>query len=352
MTRAGGTVHVVQRFAEDLRLLRDGISYEFVHAGRAGTPGSWEVFDRLVDTVRDAHPDVVHVNGLMFPGMIVALRASLSPATAIVVQDHSGSVPRAPMWPVRPRFTARWRRAFGGADAFTFTAAELATPWHRLGLPQSRPVLEIPEASADLVPIDRNEASRRTGITASPSLVWVGRLNVNKDPLTVLAGLEIAFPQLPGARCWMIYRGRELEDQTKQFITRSTVLSERVMLVGPMTHEEMPGVFSAADIFLSGSHHEGSGYALIEAMACGATPCVTDIPAFRALTGSCGSRWTPGDSHACASALVDVAHRERHQERLLVRRRFDEALSWDVIGQRTMSEYTKLANQRADAKGR
>ena len=43
----------------------------------------------------------------------------------------------------------------------------------------------------------------------------------------------------------------------------------------------------AADLFVLGSHREGSGYSLIEALACGLPPVVTDIHAFRTLTG-CG----------------------------------------------------------------
>ena len=58
----------------------------------------------------------------------------------------------------------------------------------------------------------------------------------------------------------------------------------------------MTTFYSAADLFVVGSHHEGSGYALMEACACGAVPVVTGIPTFRLLTGSgsIGALWTPG----------------------------------------------------------
>ena len=47
----------------------------------------------------------------------------------------------------------------------------------------------------------------------------------------------------------------------------------------------MPNYYGAADVFVSGSHSEGSGYALIEAMSAGVVPVVTDIPSFRAIAG-------------------------------------------------------------------
>ena len=61
-------------------------------------------------------------------------------------------------------------------------------------------------------------------------------------------------------------------------------------------HADMPAWFSAADLFVVGSHHEGSGYALMEACACGAVPVVSDIPTFRLLAGGAGALWPPGDA--------------------------------------------------------
>ena len=60
----------------------------------------------------------------------------------------------------------------------------------------------------------------------------------------------------------------------------------------------------AADVFVLGSHREGSGYSLIEALACGLPPVVTDIPSFRSLTaaGAVGALWPCGDARALGDA--------------------------------------------------
>jgi glycosyltransferase involved in cell wall biosynthesis len=112
----------------------------------------------------------------------------------------------------------------------------------------------------------------------------------------------------------MIYGDAPLEAAVAQRIASSMMLRERVTLVGAVPHDQIGAWFSAADVFVSGSHHEGSGYSLIEAMACGAAPCVTSIPSFRALTGGHGALWRAGDADACAAALVDVASRDRAPE--------------------------------------
>src|SRR5207247_434398 len=136
-------------------------------------------------------------------------------------------------------------------------------------------------------------------VPARTALLWVGRLNANKDPLTVLDGFERSLGALPAATVTMIYTAEDLLPAVRERIERSAVLKERVRLVGTVPHARLPEFYSAADMFVLGSHREGSGYALMEACACGAVPVVTDIPTFRLLTGGVvGALWTPGDAAA------------------------------------------------------
>src|SRR5205814_7581770 len=102
-------------------------------------------------------------------------------------------------------------------------------------------------------------ARAETGLTGSPAILWVGRLNANKDPLTALEGFERALADLPEATLTMIYGTAELIDEVRGWIARSSSLSERVRLLGAVGHERMAAFHSAADLFLVGSHHEGSG---------------------------------------------------------------------------------------------
>jgi glycosyltransferase involved in cell wall biosynthesis len=113
-------------------------------------------------------------------------------------------------------------------------------------------------------------------------------------------------------------------------------------------HARIASFFSAADFFVVGSHHEGSGYALMEACACGAVPVVTDIPTFRLLTGAgvVGALWTPSDAAGCARALVDVARRDLDAERAKLADHFARELSWDAVGHRAVEIYRKVLETR------
>jgi glycosyltransferase involved in cell wall biosynthesis len=251
-------------------------------------------------------------------------------------------MPRRAPWPVGVAVRSRWRRAFRGADACVFTSRALALRWCEFGLPDDLPILEIPEASTVLRPIERAAASKATGLTGAPQVLWAGRLDRNKDPETILDGFELALRTLPRAQLTMVAPLGGLRTEMQRHIDSSPALCGRVALAGPLPHRDMPAYYSAADVFVSGSHHEGSGFALIEAMACGAVPCVTDIPAFRALTGSCGARWPPGDPRAFANALVQVAGNDLAVARSAVRLHFETALSWDVIGRALHAAYEGL----------
>jgi glycosyltransferase involved in cell wall biosynthesis len=93
----------------------------------------------------------------------------------------------------------------------------------------------------------------------------------------VIAGAQrFTFPMAAGAE-------RELQ------LIDALGLQDRVHFAGWISHEDLPAVYSLADLFLFPSLHEGFGIPLLEAMACGcpivtantcAPPEVTDAAAF------------------------------------------------------------------------
>ena len=114
-------------------------------------------------------------------------------------------------------------------------------------------------------------------------------------------------------------------------------------LVGRLDRAELPNYYAAADVFISGSHYEGSGYALIEALSAGVVPVVTNIPSFRAIAGDTGARWTPGDADDFARALLGACTADLETQKMAAKAQFDRVLSWEAIGGRTVAEYGKLA---------
>lgn len=345
VARAGVDVTVIQPAHRHASFERDGVAYRFVaerpalfRRGAGATRPVRLPASRVVDAVAAAAPDIVHVNGLTVPAGAMRVRKRL-PDVGILAQDHADRPPS--LWR-RPAA----RRAMRAYDAAAFTAREQAEQFFEARLfPPDLPVYEVPESSTDFAPGSRPRAREATGIHGDPCLLWLGNLDANKDPLTTLDGFAAAVADLPDARLWCHYRRAPLLDAVERRVRDDPRLRDRVRLLGPCPHERVEAVLRAADALVQGSHWEGSGYAVIEAMACGATPVVTDIPPFRRLTGDVGRLWEPGDAEALAAALRRLAGddpRGPRGRRDRVRRHFERALSWDALGRRLVEVYAAV----------
>ena len=165
----------------------------------------------------------------------------------------------------------------------------------------------------------------------------------------MLEGLDTALLALSDARVAFVFSEQMLGNRVDERIESSAVLRDRVSLIGHVPHDEIANFYGAADYFVSGSHAEGSGYALIEAMACGLVPVVTDIPSFRTIAGSAGVFWPAGNAAAFASALLDACSRDLAAAREKVQRQFTDVLSWEAIGSRTVTTYRDIFERRVAA---
>jgi glycosyltransferase involved in cell wall biosynthesis len=340
-----GPVSVVQRFHRSLQLTKNDVTYHFVSDGAPCRLSPWRYSLAVARAVSALSPDVAHVNGLEFPIHVRHLRWALPPSTALVVQSHAsgGGIGRA------NAIRLLWRAARRSVDGFLFAAEEHAQAWRRAGVvaPYHRTYLVMP-ASTTFRPLEQGKSRHVSGVSGTPAVLWVGRLDANKDPLTVLDGFERALSALPGASLTMIYGTQALLSKVQRRIDSSAALRGRVRLVGEVARVQLPYFYSAADIFIVGSHHEGSGYSLMEAGACGAVPAVTDIPTFRVLTadGSLGALWSAGDAIDCSRALTELGRSNLASRRQHVADHFARTLSWPAVGRRAFEIYTDVLMNR------
>jgi glycosyltransferase involved in cell wall biosynthesis len=340
--RAGVRVSVVQASSHAERLERNGVRYYFLPFGAAlpeiqQSAAFGELLHQLV-------PDVLHVHGLGFLKDIQAL-AAMAPGIPIALQDHANRAPR--FW----RRTS-WRRGLSVASGITFCALQQARPFVNAGLIDQRTKLyAIPESTSRFSPGDQDEARRATQVRGDPVVLWVGHLDANKDPLTVLAGISEAARVLPRLRLYCCFGAAPLLRAVENRITADPLLRERVHLIGRVPHERIEQLMRAADLFVLGSHREGSGFSLIEALACGLPPVVTDIASFRSLTaaGTVGQLWPCDDPRALGEALRSIAARNGKEMRAAVRAHFDRELSFDALGAKLAAMYRDLLERDGSA---
>jgi glycosyltransferase involved in cell wall biosynthesis len=330
---------VVQASAHSERLTRGGVPYYFLPFGNGRR--SFPKNAALGRLLREVHPDILHVHGLCFPRDVLSL-ATLAPGVPIILQDHANRPPR--LW-----HRALWRRGMSRAAGIAFCASDQAQPFAAAGLLDSATrVYEIPESTSRFSPGDRQQARRMTGVEGDPAILWVGHLDANKDPLTVLKGISAAARELPHLRLFCCFGTAPLLSEVLDLITADPQLSGRVRLLGRVPHGHIEQLMRAADLFVLGSHREGSGYSLIEALACGLPPVVTDIPSFRSLTGrgAVGKLWACGDPLALCAAIRSVGARTDPDTRALVRAHFDRELSFDSLGRKLAAMYEDVLERR------
>ena len=167
----------------------------------------------------------------------------------------------------------------------------------------ARPVL-VPHG----VDLDRFRPASAPG-RRELSLLAVGRL-VPKKGFDVLleAVAKLSFP----------FRLRIVGDGPER--ARLAGRDERVELVGPATHDELPALYEAADVVVVPSAEDASGdrdglpNVVLEAMACGRPVVASDVGAIA--SAGTGLLVAPGDPDALADALTSLARRPALRRRL------------------------------------
>ncbi len=334
----GIRVSVVQAASENATHEHDGVVYEFVSCPVSShwrqAIGHWAApVPRLLAQRLEAHrPDVIHLHSLSFPRH-ARLLSSTFRRTPILAQDHAD---RAPQRWERPIY----RAGFRGLGAVAFTAREQAQRFLPV-LPRDVRVFEVLESSTHFTPGDAGAARAATGLRGDPCVVWLGRLDGNKDPLTVLDALSSIIAELPDAHLWCFFRTAPLLTVVERRVHHDPRLQGRVHLMGECPHETVEQLLRAGDFLVQASHTEGSGYSVIEALACGAVPVVTDIPSLRRITGhgSAGALFPPGDATALARALIGLTQRDRAALRHAARAHFEQHLSFESVGRDLREAY-------------
>lgn len=279
--------------------------------------------NRFIGSLR---PQVVLLHGLIFPQQVLMLRPSLPRNTRIIVQHHA----ELPGDGVMRRLQ---RVANKYVDAYLFAAEALAAPWIEHGIIEKEKVFQVMEGSADLPQLDKHAARHHLKLPGGPLFLWVGSLSVRKDPLTVLRAFAKYLVQQPLAKLYMIFQQNDLLQAVQEMIMSDPLLRASVMLKGKMEKKDLAYWYNAADFFISASHSEGSGYALIEAMSCGCVPVVTDIPSFRQITdaGRVALLFQPGNADSLLEALCRLDGLQVKQLSARVKEQFEKELSFKAI---------------------
>ncbi|MBV1922557.1 MAG: glycosyltransferase family 4 protein [Flavobacteriaceae bacterium] len=273
---------------------------------------------KLFLTLRKQQPEVIYIQGLGYPHFIIIMKWFLKSDTKILVHDHANSIPK------KSKFFI-FKKADSYVHNYLFTSKQLAEPWLKMGLISSEEkIIECVEGSTQFKfnPEIKKEKN---------SFLWVGRLDKNKDPLTVLNAFK-EYQNHTNAILTMFYTETELLSEVRDFI-KTNSLEKNIVLKGAIKNEELEFWYQKSEFFILGSRKEGGPFSLIEAMACGCIPVVTNIPAHFAMTnqGTCGYLFEPGNSDSLLKVLKSINSEKNKEKSSQVLNYFENNLSHKAI---------------------
>ncbi|WP_158992524.1 glycosyltransferase family 4 protein [Mucilaginibacter sp. L196] len=329
----GNEVISIEQINYEGSCFKYGVHYQFLRLS---------AFERLVPLklhryILSHKPDVIVIQGLHFPLQVIQLGLLNRKKVKIIAQHHA----ERPFIGIK-KYSQRLADYF--VDAYLFASKPMGMDWISKGnLSSLKKIHEVMEVSTHFHPINKKTAKLKTGVSGDPVFLWVGRLNENKDPLNVVKAFLRFAAVSPEAHLYMIYQTEELLSEIKQLLNASAH-GTQIILVGKILHNELLYWFNSADFLLSGSHYEGSGTAICEAMACGCVPIVTDIDSFRMITdnGRCGLLYEVANENALLNVLVQTQASNIEEKQKNCLSYFKSNLSFEAIASRIQEIATGL----------
>lgn len=129
-------------------------------------------------------------------------------------------------------------------------------------------------------------------------------LGINK-PHKNLVGLVQAYAMLPEGMPPLVIAGAwdARYPEAKQHAARLQ-LAERVRFLGPVHDADLPGLYSAATVFVFPSCYEGFGFPVLEAMACGTPVACSNVSSLPEVAGEAAAYFDPSQPAAIATQLL------------------------------------------------
>lgn len=267
-------------------------------------------------------PGLIVTHSLRYPLKTRLLKFFAPKGSKIALQLHADTLNKS----LLKRFIQR--QCFKEIDFVLVAGKDLCTPLSKAKvLAESTKVVEIMEGSCDFVLKADNDLPNKLNI----NLLWVGRFNEGKDIATMLNACKLMIVQGKEFNLTIISSGGPLEQYVNKTIEELD-LRGRISVVSNISHAAMQNMYWQAQVFVSTSLHEGSGWSLCEAMACGVATVVTDIPSHRWMTnnGESGALFACGDAIQLAEKIALCA--EKHKQlRPVARKIFEQRLSFKSI---------------------
>lgn len=175
-------------------------------------------------------------------------------------------------------------------------------------------------------------------------------------PLNNLSRLIEAFSKLrlilkgkkPNSKYKLVLAGKSgwLSDEIKQ-TAKDFGLKNEVLFPGYIEPEDLNGIFSGADVFISVPVYEEFGSSVLEAMACGVPVICSDVPSHVEITGNAAIHVSPYDIEAIKSSILKILDDEKLREYLKLKGiERAKKYHWKKTAEETLKVYKEVASEK------
>ncbi len=258
--------------------------------------------------IRKVNPDLVHAMRIPYEGMLAGL-ALTDVSTPLILSiwgnDFTLHASSTPLMRQGTR-NALWRA--DGLHTDCRRDLGLAGQW---GYAADKPAVVLPGGGGirpEIFYPPANEGTQRS----QPILIQPRGLRAYVRNDTVFEAFASILREIPDVRllCPAMSGSRVGEALLNRYGNQA------IQILPRLTQAELAGLYRKSQVALSITEHDGTPNTLLEAMACGCFPIVSDLESLREwiMDGANGLLVPPGDPHALAQAVIQVL-RDPHLRR-------------------------------------
>jgi glycosyltransferase involved in cell wall biosynthesis len=190
----------------------------------------------------------------------------------------------------------------------------------------------------------RARIEARYGIR-QPYLLYVGTLEPRKNLVRALSAFSRIAPSFPEHRFYLV---GDLGWQSGELLRalEETPYKDRVRRLGYVSEDDLPPLYSNAELFVYPSLYEGFGFPVVEAMACGVPVLASETSSLREVAEGAAFLVSPTDTETLASTMERGLsdERERHRVKMAGFSRAS-SFSWERTTRETLAVYEEAVER-------
>lgn len=310
----------------------------------------WFCRSAVAQVIKEWKPDVIHIQNHFFLGSM-ALQVARKEGIPIMGTNHFMPENLLHFIPATQSFRLKVKNWAWGQFRKVFNhLAVITTPTHAAAalltdIQFERPV-QVISNGIDLARFNPNHSAgdmrKKYGIPGGPILLYVGRLDQEKNLNAVLRALPEALAKVD---FHFVLAGSGVERPRLEQLASELGIQKHITFAGFVPDDELPQMYRIADCFMMAGTAELQSIATMEAMASGLPVVAADALALPELVHheKNGYLFKPNDQHDLARCLIsmfsdDAKRGAMAQESLAIIRGHDT----NVVTQKFLDLYASL----------